>query len=694
MPVSLPPPKAETTECSIQTDELVSIVYAEQASATDPVPSPPPAPVPSAPLESELPYAQSKQLAEMEIQTDEMPSVEEVEIQTGPLSPVLDVEIRSLVIQREEVERPGAAVVPFPLQIPETSELPADDDESVPARTPRILSMASVRTARPVAMIFEDEEDRHVETETDGEYADARESVAATTPGPAESVSSFHSANTGSLHEEHEQSDAESVRTSRLAVRESYSSLTGLGRKVSQTKRISAASTPQQTRPPTPPPPKPEMKETAIQTDEWVPPTPVIPPSPAKSFHRVGTTGPAAPPFQYIPSPQRTADTSFASTAGSATPTQTGGSGFAKTPQRESVGTFGGLGRAQSPRGDRRPSIESALSAGAEDPSLLSPPRTQTLSVPPPVDRTKPPTMMLPPPPSMPPPPTIPVKKVNGVPPRPTSPPPPELIQRATTPTFQRSNIPSSLHVPAGGRSHIRQHGSSLPSTAQGLRGPPSTTSFRSAASPPTYATTRSPIASIFDPIIVRRGDRSTASLLSGGSSAIVSRRPSVSSSHSSEHHHATHPRTPGRPSISTSAAPNTILNGQSEDSDYDVIHAITQTMIGEFLYKYTRRVVGRGHGEKRHRRFFWVHPYTKTLYWSSADPGSSNASESSAKSAYMDSVKVILDPNPLPPGVYQYSIVVSTPQREMKFTAPTKERHEMWYRALKYLLERPSTIP
>lgn len=38
-----------------------------------------------------------------------------------------------------------------------------------------------------------------------------------------------------------------------------------------------------------------------------------------------------------------------------------------------------------------------------------------------------------------------------------------------------------------------------------------------------------------------------------------------------------------------------------------------------------------------------------------------------------------MLDPNPMPPGIYQYSVVVSTPQREMKFTAPTKERHDIW---------------
>lgn len=32
-----------------------------------------------------------------------------------------------------------------------------------------------------------------------------------------------------------------------------------------------------------------------------------------------------------------------------------------------------------------------------------------------------------------------------------------------------------------------------------------------------------------------------------------------------------------------------------------------------------------------------------------------------------------------MPPGIHQYSLVVSTPQREMKFTAPTKDRHDIW---------------
>jgi hypothetical protein len=83
-------------------------------------------------------------------------------------------------------------------------------------------------------------------------------------------------------------------------------------------------------------------------------------------------------------------------------------------------------------------------------------------------------------------------------------------------------------------------------------------------------------------------------------------------------------------------AANRSGMNGVSASTDPTIIHAITQTMIGEFLYKYTRRAIGKGHGDKRHKRFFWVHPYTKTLYWSSADPGSSNVSESSAKSGML----------------------------------------------------------
>ena len=48
--------------------------------------------------------------------------------------------------------------------------------------------------------------------------------------------------------------------------------------------------------------------------------------------------------------------------------------------------------------------------------------------------------------------------------------------------------------------------------------------------------------------------------------------------------------------------------------TDPSNIHAIMQTMIGEWLYKYTRRTIEKGYGEKRHKPCFWLHPYTKNL--------------------------------------------------------------------------------
>ncbi|KIM52098.1 hypothetical protein SCLCIDRAFT_32904 [Scleroderma citrinum Foug A] len=102
------------------------------------------------------------------------------------------------------------------------------------------------------------------------------------------------------------------------------------------------------------------------------------------------------------------------------------------------------------------------------------------------------------------------------------------------------------------------------------------------------------------------------------------------------------------------------------------IIHAIMQTMIGEWLYKYTCHMIGKGYGEKRHQRFFWLHPYTKNLYWSSVDPGSNNVLQASSKSAYIEGIRAILDPNPMLPGLYQ-------------------ERHEIWLNAFKYLLSCPN---
>ncbi|XP_044721887.1 PH domain-containing protein [Hirsutella rhossiliensis] len=128
---------------------------------------------------------------------------------------------------------------------------------------------------------------------------------------------------------------------------------------------------------------------------------------------------------------------------------------------------------------------------------------------------------------------------------------------------------------------------------------------------------------------------------------------------------------------------------GFSPDTDPRMIQAITQTMIGEFLWKYTRKP-GRGEiSENRHRRYFWVHPYTRTLYWSDRDPSTAGRTELKAKSVPIEAVRVVSDDNPMPPGLHRKSLIIISPGRTIKFTCTTGQRHETWFNALSYLLLR-----
>lgn len=128
---------------------------------------------------------------------------------------------------------------------------------------------------------------------------------------------------------------------------------------------------------------------------------------------------------------------------------------------------------------------------------------------------------------------------------------------------------------------------------------------------------------------------------------------------------------------------------GFGPGTDPRMIQAITQTMIGEYLWKYTRKT-GRGEmSENRHRRYFWVHPYTKTLYWSDRDPSTAGRSELKAKSIPIEAVRVVGDDNPMPPGLHRKSLIIISPGRTVKFTCTTGQRHETWFNALSYLLIR-----
>lgn len=128
--------------------------------------------------------------------------------------------------------------------------------------------------------------------------------------------------------------------------------------------------------------------------------------------------------------------------------------------------------------------------------------------------------------------------------------------------------------------------------------------------------------------------------------------------------------------------------SGFGPNTDPRMIQAITQTMIGEYLWKYTRKAGREEMSENRHRRYFWVHPYTRTLNWSDSDP-SAGRSETKAKSVPIEAVRVVTDDNPMPPGLHRKSLIIVAPGRTIKFTCTTGQRHETWFNALSYLLLR-----
>ncbi|KAG0003732.1 hypothetical protein BGZ79_000131 [Entomortierella chlamydospora] len=136
--------------------------------------------------------------------------------------------------------------------------------------------------------------------------------------------------------------------------------------------------------------------------------------------------------------------------------------------------------------------------------------------------------------------------------------------------------------------------------------------------------------------------------------------------------HHNYH----GSPSGSISSISTDYHNVRrmSVGSNYDVtptdptmIQLITQTMIGDYLMKYTRRRMANMISEKTHNRYVWVHPYTKTMYWSMNNPGAEGSREQRVKS-------------------------VRTTNRDLKLRAPTREKHDLWFRSISYLLSRPNT--
>lgn len=662
LPIHITPAAPETTEFGVQVEQEVPepklMVDMEIQAETEPTqPLEPPVAIERAEIGIQHDFIESPRFyAESSVSTDPITEYDVVPVTPpAPLSIPSEAEVQTSSVQTAQIE-----VQTLPVPVPEKVDVETQTAHSSDDH-------ATMRSALPhdtsgdttiYGGIFTAEHDQGDEelndgatetgadTDTEADYEDARQSILLATPTASmeedyESIQAF--SDEGG---DEDDDDTESIKASLLAYRQDVDDeesppvvMPSEPARIdppppqvtyeSQAVQVEPAeepvpapvspSKPEPTPEPvltaTPEPPRPELREISVQTERWVPTPPASPAHPrGPSLVGFKTTGTGTHQFQYI-APHSAGPAAPVTPVHSVPPSP--------SAVRDSVATIIPASRALSH--NRRQSIESTLS-GADD----STPRSRIPSAAPaPVDKSRPPMMMLPPPPRAPPPPNtmpppqiIPERRVatssvsshDVAPGRPVSPPPAELIQRATTPTFGslRGALP-------------RQHNSSLPANAQGLTSRPSTHSFRSAAHPT--------LVSIFS-----GRDRDRAREMSMTSLQSDRSLGSGRSSMSSENHYypaRSQSRATNAPPLPTVGGfpQNGSINPSSHATDPAILHAITQTMIGEFLYKYTRRTIGKGHGERRHKRFFWVHPYTRTLYWSDADPGSSNVSESSAKS-------------------------------------------------------------
>ena len=251
-------------------------------------------------------------------------------------------------------------------------------------------------------------------------------------------------------------------------------------------------------------------------------------------------------------------------------------------------------------------------------------------------------------------------------------------IRRPTSAASSRSRTSQYPPLPPDHQEAIAAASSKTPSKAQEIMGPPIAPASAYSRNLRSRANSRpqTPSQQGYPSPSSKGGTTPRANRYSARSR--VSRRSSLSS-FESDLDERFNIRSDGMP----------MPQGVAPGTDPRMIQAITQTMIGEMMWKYTRKA-GRGEmSNTRHRRFFWVHPYTRTLYWSDRDPASANRAELKSKSVAIEAVRVVTDDNPNPPGLHRKSIIIVTPGRSVQFTAQTSQRHETWFNALSYLLLR-----
>lgn len=117
------------------------------------------------------------------------------------------------------------------------------------------------------------------------------------------------------------------------------------------------------------------------------------------------------------------------------------------------------------------------------------------------------------------------------------------------------------------------------------------------------------------------------------------------------------------------------------------VLPCVMHTMIGEWLFKFTRNRVGHGISNKSHQRFFWLHPYTKTLYWSEHAPGTKSG-EFKAKSVSIESFHLEKNHHRQP------IIVIKSSSRDIQIQCIHEGSQDKWVQSLNDLFKDEAAAP
>ncbi|KAG1220867.1 hypothetical protein G6F35_006398 [Rhizopus arrhizus] len=118
------------------------------------------------------------------------------------------------------------------------------------------------------------------------------------------------------------------------------------------------------------------------------------------------------------------------------------------------------------------------------------------------------------------------------------------------------------------------------------------------------------------------------------------------------------------------------IQRKEEEDEIQKYLPSLSQTMIGERLKKYIRHPI-KGKLKSIHTRYFWLHPYTKTLYWSVHKPEQGELP--------IQSYSIIQTTSQIP------IIRIQSIQHQMKVQCMNLDSYQKWTQSLECLFMKSS---